>query len=83
MRSTRLVGDSDAVCVSSNGDETRHIYSPARSPDSKKIAYSDKKLRLWYVDTDKRQQPVLVDTSEYNAQLALPHVRNPSGRRVG
>jgi ferredoxin len=43
--------------------------APAWSPDSKKIAYSDKKLRLWYLDIEKRQ-PVLVDTAEFNTRLA-------------
>jgi tricorn protease len=37
-------------------------YSPTWSPDSKKVAYTDKRLNLWYVDIDKGT-PVKVDTS--------------------
>ncbi len=36
-------------------------------PDSSKIAYSDRKLRLWYVDIEKKE-PVLVGTSEFVAR---------------
>lgn len=59
----------DEVRVTGDGDQTRYRYAPAWSPDSTKIAYSDKKLRLWYIDIDKKQ-PVLVDTSEYMARLS-------------
>jgi tricorn protease len=37
-------------------------YSPTWSPDSKKIAFTDKRLNLWYVDVEKGT-PVKVDTS--------------------
>jgi tricorn protease len=40
-------------------------YSPTWSPDSKKIAYSDKRLNLWYVDLAKGT-PVKVDTDYYD-----------------
>ncbi len=59
----------DEVRITSDGAQTRYLYNPVWSPDSKKIAYSDKKLRLWYIDIEKKQ-PVLVDTSEYNARLS-------------
>jgi len=36
---------------------------PVWSPDSKKLLYSDKKLRLFYVDIEKKK-PVLVDRAE-------------------
>ncbi len=39
-------------------------YAPVWSPDSKKIAFSDKRNRLWYVDLEKKQ-PVIVDTSSF------------------
>ena len=42
----------------------RSIYSPVWSPDSKKIAYTDKRLNLWYVDVAKGT-PVKVDTDYY------------------
>ena len=38
--------------------------NPRWSPDSKKIAYTDKRLNLWYVDIDKGA-PVRVDTDRY------------------
>ncbi len=41
------------------------MFPPVWSPDSKKIAWSDQKCRLWYVDiADKK--PVQVDESKYN-----------------
>jgi tricorn protease len=58
----------DEVAITSDGKETRYRYSPSWSPDSKKIAYFDKKLRLWYVDIDNKT-PVLVDTAEYPTRL--------------
>ena len=39
-------------------------YSPVWSPDSKKIAYSDKHMNLWYVDLD-HPTPVKVDTAPF------------------
>jgi tricorn protease len=38
-------------------------FAPVWSPDSKKLLYSDKKLRLFYVDIEKKE-PVLVDRAE-------------------
>ncbi len=46
------------------GDPPSFYYSPTWSPDSKKIAYSDKRLNLWYVDIDSGK-PILVDTNLY------------------
>lgn len=39
-------------------------YAPVWSPDSKKIAYTDKKLTLWYVELD-HPTPVKVATAPY------------------
>ncbi|HEY9283694.1 MAG TPA: PDZ domain-containing protein, partial [Pyrinomonadaceae bacterium] len=44
------------------GQPPSFFYSPTWSPDSKKIAYTDKRLNLWYVDLAKGT-PVKVDTS--------------------
>jgi tricorn protease len=40
------------------------LMPPEWSPDSKKLAYADQKLRLWYVDVEAKK-PVLVDTAVY------------------
>ena len=59
----------DEVRITNDGLKTRYLYALAWSPDSKKISYSDKKLRLWYVDIEKKE-PVLVDTSDYPTQMS-------------
>lgn len=46
------------------GTPATFYYNPTWSPDSKKIAYADKRGSYWYVDIDK-PQPVLVDTAVY------------------
>ncbi len=40
------------------------MYQPTWSPDSTKIAWSDKDLKLWYVDI-KDKKPVEVDRAKY------------------
>jgi tricorn protease len=47
------------------------FYGITWSPDSKKIAYTDKWLNLWYVDLDK-PTPVKVDTDYFDAQGLTP-----------
>ena len=46
------------------GNPPSFFYTPTWSPDSKKIAYSDKRLNLWYVDLDN-PKPKLIDTDYY------------------
>jgi tricorn protease len=48
------------------GNPPSFFYAPTWSPDSKKIAFTDKRLNLWYVDVDKGV-PVKVDTSRRGA----------------
>ena len=36
-----------------SGIRPSFFYTPTWSPDSKKIAYTDKRLQLWYLDLDK------------------------------
>ncbi len=43
------------------GSPPSFFYSPNWSPDSRKIAYSDKRLNIWYLDIEKGT-PVKVDT---------------------
>ncbi len=47
------------------GSPPSYFYTPIWAPDSKKIAYTDKRLNLWYVDIDKGT-PVKVDTNTYD-----------------
>jgi len=49
------------------GQPPSFFYSPTWSPDSK-IAYTDKRLNLWYVDLDHRT-PVKVDTDLFDTPL--------------
>jgi tricorn protease len=46
------------------GNPPSFLYSPTRSPDSKKIAYSDKRLQLWYVDLD-HPAPKVIDSDYF------------------
>ncbi len=41
------------------------MFQPVWSPDSTKIAWADKDLKLWYVDI-KEKKPVEVDRGKYN-----------------
>src|SRR5579863_5480113 len=48
------------------GNPPSFYASPTKSPDSKKIAYTDKQLQLWYVDLDNsKPAPKLLDTDYY------------------
>jgi tricorn protease len=47
------------------GSPPSFFYSPRWSPDSRKIAYADKRMNLWLVDLDK-PAPVKVDTDLYD-----------------
>jgi len=53
------------------GNPPSFFYSPVWSPDSKKIAYSDKRVNLWYVDVEKGA-PVKVDTDHYEGSTFNP-----------
>jgi len=54
------------VRVFSLGEPPSYFYSPRWSPDSRKIAYSDKRLNLWILDLD-HPTPVKVDTDRHDA----------------
>jgi tricorn protease len=47
------------------GNPPSYFYSLTWSPDSKKIAFHDKRLNLWYLDVEKGT-PVKVDTDMYD-----------------
>ncbi len=42
------------------GNPPSFFYTPTWSPDSKKIAYTDKRLQLWYLELDN-PSPKLID----------------------
>ncbi len=46
------------------GNPPSFFYSPTWAPDSKKIAFYDKRMNLWYVDVAKGT-PVKVDTNPF------------------
>ncbi len=48
------------------GDPPSFFYEPIWSPDSKKIAYTDKRLNVWYIDL-ATGKPVKVDTDTYES----------------
>jgi tricorn protease len=56
---TRPQMGGEETRITNDGDCYRDAL--AWSPDSKKLWYRDKKLRLWYVDIEKKE-PVLIDT---------------------
>ncbi len=72
---TRPQKGGDEVRITSDGECYR--YGPKWSPDSQKLAYWDKKQRLYYVDIEKKQ-PVLVDQADYG--LAGPPAWSPDSR---
>ncbi|MBB6252403.1 S41 family peptidase [Nitrospirillum iridis] len=58
------------VRVISLGQPPSYFYGPLWAPDSKKIAYTDKRLNLWVVDLDHsgdHPTPVKVDTDRYDS----------------
>ena len=64
------------------GTPASFYYEPIWSPDSKKIAFSDKRLNLWYVDLAKGT-PIKIDTDTYDApQRTLDPVWSPDSRWI-
>lgn len=61
------------------GKPPSFFYSPTWSADSKKIAYTDKRLNLWYVDLG-HPTPVRVDSDTYLTGQALEPAWSPDSR---
>jgi hypothetical protein len=62
--------------------EPSFYYTPVWSPDAGRIAFSDKRLNLWYVDVAKGT-PIKVDTDYYEARSSMPRGRpTASGLRT-
>ena len=65
------------------GDSPSFFYNPVWSPDSKKIAFTDKRLSVWYVDLEK-QTPIKIDTNTYETPVRLMDpVWSPDSRWIG
>lgn len=57
-----------AVQTISLGSPSSFFYAPQWSPDSQKIVFSDKRLKLWWVDLAGRDpHPVLIATDRYDS----------------
>jgi len=56
-------GSSPGIQLTSNGDTYK--YEIAWSPDSKKIMWSDKKLRLSYVDVDSKKTTLVAQATAF------------------
>jgi tricorn protease len=61
LRDQSGMGDVKKISL---GSQPSYFYSPTWSPDSKRIAFTDKRLNLWYVDIEKGT-PVKIDTNTY------------------
>ncbi len=56
-------GMGKEIRVTTDGKVARN--PPVWSPDSKKLLFADKDVRLWYVDIDQKT-PVLIDQGQYS-----------------
>jgi tricorn protease len=61
-------------------DDKVFLYAPVWSPDSRKLLFSDKDLRLYYVDLETKT-PVLIDRGEYAGDLT-DYVFSPDSQWV-
>jgi tricorn protease len=78
IRDQNGLGDVRSIAL---GAPPSFFYSPRFSPDGKKIAYTDKRLNIWYVDVDKGGPPVKVDTDGYDRpDRAAEPVWSPDSR---
>ncbi|HYP28347.1 MAG TPA: PDZ domain-containing protein [Blastocatellia bacterium] len=65
------------------GNPASFYYSPTWSPDSKKVAFTDKRLNLWYLDVDKGT-PVKIDKNPDGLNNAVMQpFWSPDSRWVG
>lgn len=62
------------------GDPPSFFYTPTWSPDSKKIAFSDKRLNLWYADIETGKTAQVDRTLYFNPTFAFTHVWSPDSK---
>lgn len=78
IRSQDGVGNVRKITL---GQKGAFYYQLNWSPDSKKLAYSDQKLNLWYVDLNQHDpKPVLVDTDNYSELHRFDESWSPDSR---
>jgi tricorn protease len=61
------------------GEQHGFYFSPVWSPDSKKVAYTDSHLTLWYIDLNDRK-PVRVEKDPYWGVASISPVWSPDSR---
>ncbi len=75
LRNPSGLGEAKNIAL---GTPPSFFYSPTWSSDSKKIAYTDKRGNLWYVDVEKGA-PKRVDTDRY-ADSGFSPAWSPDGK---
>jgi len=79
LREQSGLGDARKISLD---DPPSFFYSPRWSPDSKKIAFTDKRLNLWYLEIDK-PKPIRIDTDLYESPFRnLEPVWSPDSRWI-
>ena len=78
LRSQTGLGEVKTIPL---GPTFSFYYNPIWAPDSKKIAFTDKDGRLYYVDVEKTAVPKLVDTDKYADQNMQP-AWSPDGEHI-
>jgi tricorn protease len=63
------------------GDAPSFYYNPVWSPDSKKIAYTDKRLNFWVIDLDTGKS-TKIDTSTYDWDSGGSMDWSPDGKWI-
>jgi tricorn protease len=72
------MGDPVKVAL---GEQPGFYFTPTWSPDSKKIAYIDSHLTLWYIDINDKK-PVRVDKDPYWGVASLPPSWSPDSKWI-
>ena len=79
IRSQDGLGNERRIAL---GSPPSFFYTPTWSPDSRRIAYSDKRLNLWYVDLE-HPTPIKIDTDRYDSPLhEFDAAWSPDGRWI-